>query len=211
MKIVSKITLSAIIASGIFFAGCQSTVSEESLGLRKTDLYSEGTETTGDQTGYSKATAGTSTKIERAFQDAPPMIPHDVEGMVPITINNNQCTGCHMPGVAESLVPPATPWPSSHMKDFRPSTGIAKDGRITKSGKAVDNTSSSKRAYMSIKDNNGQLTGARFNCTQCHATQSNVTDAPENTFEAVFSNEDGATKSSWTGSRLTDDLDTLSK
>ena len=63
-----------------------SSVSEKELGLRKTDLYSEGAETVGDKTKYGKAAAGTSSKIERAFTNAPPMIPHDVEGMLPITI-----------------------------------------------------------------------------------------------------------------------------
>ena len=217
---INKITLSLVVATSVLFTGCNDTgtakpqvakpsITEASLGLRKTDLYSEGTETTGDMTRYGSKSAGTSKMITRAFQDAPPMIPHDVDGMLPITINNNACTGCHMPGVAESMG--ATPYPSSHMKDFRPKTGLASDGRITKEGTAVDNTSSSKRAYMSIKDNHGQLTGARFNCTQCHAPQSDATDAPENTFEAVFSDKDGATKSSWSGSRLTDDLDTLVK
>ena len=31
------------------------------------------------------------------------MIPHDTEGMLPITIDNNQCTSCHDPMVAESM------------------------------------------------------------------------------------------------------------
>ncbi|MEA3498641.1 MAG: nitrate reductase cytochrome c-type subunit [Campylobacterota bacterium] len=210
MKTISKITLSLTIASSIFMAGCTTTVSEESLGLRKTNLYTEEAETTGDETRYGSKAAGTSVKIERAFQDAPPMIPHDVEGMLPITMNNNQCVGCHMPGVAESLVPPATPYPISHMTDFRPTTKIANDGRIELNGKAVDNTSEANRGDMSIKEL-ATLSGSRFNCSQCHAPQSDATDAPANTFEAVFSDEDGATKSSWTGSRLTDDLDTLIK
>jgi len=182
------------------------TVTEESLGLRKTDLYAEN-DTVGDKTRYGTKTAGSSKTIQRAFQDAPPMIPHDVEGMLPITISNNQCTSCHMPGVAESMG--ALPYPKSHMTDFRPATGIAADGTVTKNGKKVENTSSAKLENVSIKDNHGQLTGARFNCTLCHAPQSNATDAPANTFQADFTNKDGASKSSWDGGKLMDGIDTL--
>ncbi len=181
-------------------------VTEESLGLRKTNLYTEESETTGDMTKYGTAAAGTSKTISRAFQDAPPMIPHDVEGMLPITISNNSCTGCHAPEVASSMG--ALAYPKSHMTDFRPKTTMAKDGRIAKDGRAVDNTSSDKLAYVSIKSTGGKLSGARFSCTQCHAPQSNATDAPENTFEAVFSDKNGATKSSWSGTRLMDGIDT---
>ena len=95
MKTISKITLGITVASAIFISGCNSTdaskpivakasISEESLGLRKTDLYTEST-TTGDKTMYGTGYAGSGYKIKRAFQDAPPMIPHDTEGMLPIT------------------------------------------------------------------------------------------------------------------------------
>jgi len=206
MKMISKITLSLAVASSIFLAGCSNTISEESLGLRKTNLYTEGGETTGDMTKYGKAQAGSSKTIARAFQDAPPMIPHDVDGMLPITIKNNACTGCHAPEVASSMG--ALAYPKSHMTDFRPKTGIASDGRITKDGTAVDNTSSDSLKYVSIKSTAGRLSGARFNCSQCHAPQSNATDAPENTFEAVFTSKDGASKSAWTGTKLMEGIDT---
>ncbi len=207
MKIVSKITLSIAVASSIFFAGCAGdTVSEESLGLRKTNLYTEGAETTGEEAKYGKASAGSSKTITRAFQDAPPMIPHDVDGMLPITIKNNSCTGCHTPEVAPSMG--ALPYPVSHMTDFRPTTTMAKDGRIAKDGRGVDNTSSDKLAYVSIKSTGGKLSGSRFNCTQCHAPQSQVEALVENTFEADFTSKDGASKSSWSGTMLMEGIDT---
>ncbi len=171
-------------------------VTEESLGLRKTDLYSEKSDTVGDKVMYGTSAAGASKKIARAFQDAPPMIPHSVEGLLPITISNNACTGCHMPEVAPSMG--ATPIPSSHFMNFRPKSQAVH-------GK---NTSSEKMANISIKKEN-KLVGARFNCSQCHAPQSTGDLVVESTFEPVFSDEDGATKSSWSGSRLTDALDTL--
>ena len=178
---LTKLALGMSVAAAIFMAGCSTTVSEESLGLRKTDLYTEST-TTGDQTMYSKTAAGASTKIERAFENAPPMIPHDVEGMLPITINNNSCTGCHEPAVAPSMG--ATPIPKSHFTDYRPTTSLASNGKITKEGKAVENTSDHLTASKSLS----QLSGARFNCSQCHAPQSQGKLVVENTFEGNFRN-----------------------
>ena len=188
---ITKMTLGLFAAATVFMVGCTAanqTMSEESIGLRKTDLYSEDT-TTGDRTEYIKKAAGESQVITRAFENAPPMIPHDVEGMLPITINNNSCTGCHTPGVAESMN--ATPIPQSHFTNFRPDTSIAADGRIAKEGKAVDNTSELKTVGKKL----GELSGARFNCSQCHAPQSMATEAPANEFKADFRVDAHAKKS----------------
>lgn len=208
MKTITKITLSIAAVSVLFFNGCNDTeatkpivakpiISEESLGLRKTDIYSEAN-TTSDKTQYSTEYAGSGYKIQRAFQDAPPMIPHDTEGMLPITIDNNQCVGCHMPAVAQSMG--ATALPASHFKNFRPTHNY--DGKIFT--KSIDNMNNE----VSIKSNGEQLVGARFNCTQCHAPQSTGELAVENTFEAVYSDKDGASKSNWVGTRLTEALNT---
>ena len=64
---------------------------------------------------------------------------------------------------------------------------------------------------VSIKSTGDKLPGARFNCTQCHAPQSTGKLAVENTFKAVYSDKDGASKSRWIGTRLTDALDTNGK
>ena len=195
----SKLTISLAAIAAVFTVGCATaakTVSEESLGLRKTDLYSE-SNTTGDKTQYSKTAAGASKKIARAFQDAPPMIPHDTEGMLPITIDNNQCTMCHEPTVASSMG--ATPIPKSHFIDFRPKHNY--DGKTFT--KAVDNM----KNEVSVKPIS-QLAGARFNCSQCHAPQSTGKLVVESDFEAVYTRENGAFKSTW-DEVILDDLDTL--
>jgi len=206
MKTISKITL-GLTTAALLLVGCgdtnkaapakevkaPKTVTEESLGLRKTDLYSEST-TTGDKTQYSKSYAGSGHTIKRAFQDAPPMIPHDTEGMLPITINDNQCTSCHDPMVAKDMG--AIPYPSSHMTNFRPKS-MAQSG---------SNTSNANLSDISIKEEH-KLVGARFNCTQCHAPQSDG-EAPANNFEAVFTSKNGASASSWTGTKLMEGIDT---
>jgi len=216
MKTMSKITI-GLVATTLLFVGCNEsatpatndgvgkTVTEESLGLRKTDLYSETTETFGDKARYNTAAAGTSKKIKRAFQDAPPMVPHDVEGMLPITIKDNQCIACHDPMVAADMG--ATPYPSSHMTNFRAATAIASDGRISKNGVATDNTSADGLKNVSIKKQS-TLVGARFNCSQCHAPQSGDALLVENNFEADFTSADGATASSWNGTKLMEGIDT---
>jgi len=218
MRLISKVTVGLFTAT-LLFVGCgndakpttqetvKPTISEESLGLRKTNLYAEGKETKGHQANYSTAPASTSTKIKRAFQDAPPMIPHDTEGMLPITINDNQCTGCHMPEVAGSMG--ATPLPSSHFTNFRPATAIADNGVMTKNGKVLKNTTSETREDISIKSTGDKLAGARFNCSQCHAPQSGDDLAVKNTFEPDYTKKDGASASSWSGTKLMEGLDTV--
>jgi len=125
------------------------------------------------------------------------MIPHDTEGMLPITTNNNQCVGCHMPAVAASIN--ATPMPMSHYTNFRPHHKY--DGK--KFEKSIDNM----KNEISMKESE-MLVNARFNCTQCHAPQSEG-QLVGNTFSPDFTSEDGASKSSWNGSKLTEGLDTI--
>ncbi len=189
---ITTIAFSLATAAAIFITGCtvaQKTYSEESLGLRKVDLYAENT-VTPDKTSYKEAAAGTSTKIERAFENAPPMVPHSVEGMLPITINNNQCTACHDPAIAESMG--ATPIPKSHFTDLRPQTSLAENGKILKEGMEIDNTSDVK---VPEQKKLAHLAGARFNCSQCHAPQSETKPLVENEFQADF-RKDGANNSS---------------
>ncbi len=178
--------------------GNKKEVTEAVLGLRKTDLYSEEAETTGMKTNYGTDAPGTSKRIERAFQDAPPMIPHSVEGLLPITAKNNTCTGCHMPEVAPAMK--ATPIPKSHFVNFRPNHKF--DGKMFK--KAIDNYKNEITISKPSKD----LSMARFNCSQCHAPQSRGALAVSNTFEGGFSDKDGKSASNWYD-RMADDLATV--
>ena len=206
MKAISKITI-GLVAASLLIVGCgeatpakdakiEPTVTEASLGLRNTNLYAED-DTISDKTEYRSADAGTSTKIKRAFQDAPPMIPHNVTDYLPITIGNNACTGCHMPEVASSMG--ATPIPKSHFLDMRPKHFY--DG--VKFEKSIDNMKN-ETSVKQIAD----LSSARYNCSQCHAPQSQGDLAVENTFEAAYTRKDGAFKSSW-DEVVYDSLDTV--
>ena len=217
MKVISKITFGLVTAT-LLFVGCNENkdvkpmkqevvkpnITANSLSLRKTTLFNEDVKP--HETKYSESYAGSGHKIARAFQDAPPMIPHDVTGLIPIKIGDNQCLGCHMPEVASSMG--ATPIPVSHFTDFRPVTTIAADGEVLKNGHKIKNTSSEKLKNVSIKATHGKLYGGRYNCTQCHAPQDTGVLAVPNTFKANFANKDGASKSRWNGTRMMEGIDT---
>ncbi|CAA6805712.1 MAG: Nitrate reductase cytochrome c550-type subunit [uncultured Sulfurovum sp.] len=161
-------------------------ITEESLGLRKTDLYHEDN-TTGDKADYDRPAPGSSTKFERAFKDAPPMIPHSVEGLLPITKMNNQCLGCHLPEVAPSVG--STPIPATHFTNYRPDTTLKKD-MVLKEGQVLGMTMSNTSDIVVAEAKKGDtLYQGRFNCTQCHAPQSKTETAVANTFRPDFANE----------------------
>ncbi|WP_415406548.1 nitrate reductase cytochrome c-type subunit [Sulfurovum sp. CS9] len=179
--------------------GNKKEVTEAALGLRKTNLYEEAAETTGMKVEYNTAAPGTSQRIARAFQDAPPMIPHSVEGLLPIKTGNNQCLGCHMPEVAPSVK--AVAIPKSHFVDFRPKHKLV--------GQDFTRTTDGDKNEVSIKKLD-KLSMSRFNCSQCHAPQSTGALAVSNTFQADFSDKDGASTSTWYDN-MNNDLDTVGK
>ena len=161
--------------------GNKKVVDETVLGLRKTSLFKEDVKPTDSK--FNRPAPGAAPKFERAYVNAPPMIPHSVEGLLPITQKNNQCLGCHMPDVAKSVG--ATPIPPSHFTDYRPKT-VLKDGELVKEGKTVgmkgDLGNSSDIKLAKAKKLNHLYQG-RFNCSQCHAPQANVETAVGNTFK----------------------------
>lgn len=171
--------------------GNRNSISEKAMGLRKTDLYSEET-THGDKADYDRPAPGSSTKFERAFKDAPPMIPHSVEGLLPITKMNNQCLGCHLPEVAPSVG--STPIPATHFTNYRPETHM-EDGKVLKEGTALSesNTADVKIAKTRKTDT---LYQGRFNCTQCHAPQSKMKTSVANTFRPDYGDDKNKAHSS---------------
>jgi len=217
MKLLNKISVGLFTAT-LLFVGCSNdatpakdevvkpTISEESLGLRKVSLFEEDNKVKPRRTAYSTSYAGSGHKFKRAYQDAPPMIPHDTTGMLPITIKDNQCLGCHMPEVASSVG--ATPIPESHFMNFRPETKVAKDGSLIKNGHKIKNTSDENLKNVSIKKTHGKLYGGRFNCSQCHAPQSDTPLAVKNNFQPEYTSPDGASRSSWKGTKLLEGINT---
>ena len=111
-------------------AGCvplaKKSYTEEELGLRNVTLFNE--DTVEPSLGVFSAEApGTGKTVDRAFDNSPPLIPHDTADMLPITSEDNACAGCHMPANAEETG--ATPVPPTHLTDAR--TGKDLKGKLS--------------------------------------------------------------------------------
>jgi cytochrome c-type protein NapB len=115
---VTVITGAAVLlltaSAGSAFAQPKSSrmVTDDDLGLRKGSLLSE-KQVTPEKGKYTNAAAGSAKKIPRSFANSPALIPHDIDGMLPITLKNNQCADCHMPEAAKQTG--AVPVPRSHL------------------------------------------------------------------------------------------------
>ena len=187
MKKMSKIALS-IMTVGVFVVGCATTngsVSDESLSLRKSNVQTENSVVL-NKVAYTKPVAGEAKTIERSYDNAPPLIPHSVEGLVPITMANNSCLGCHMPEVASSVH--ATAIPKSHFMNFRPTEIIAKNGKLIKKGDIVARPNGGANDVFATSTH-GKLYAGRYNCTQCHVAQSNAKPLVGNTFKPDYMNK----------------------
>ncbi len=191
MKKTTKILLS-VATIGLFAVGCattSATVSDESLSLRKAPVHTESVIKLQKVT-YTKAAPGQAKTYERSYVNAPPLIPHSVEGLVPITKNNNACLGCHMPSVAPSVH--ATPIPKSHFIDFRP-TEVIKNGKLVKEGKVVAKVNGGANDVYAEHMN--KLYPGRYNCTQCHVVQANVKPLVANKFKPDYTSSEATKRS----------------
>ena len=160
----------------------ESFVTSEEIGYRHNDLLDEDDLVLEDIT-FPVAAPGTTTNIDRSFENAPPMIPHTVVGFVPIKAASNTCLICHMPAVAVAMN--ATSIPKSHFTNYRPN--VVEDDGLFK----VD----AKEGAVTNKDLGSDLNKARFNCTQCHVTQADISVFIPNNFNPSFRNEGDAKKS----------------
>ncbi len=178
----------AILFSVFLFASCEDTKEKEKteftdseLGFIDADLMQE-EGLLGEKPEFVGGTPGSGdAKIDRAFENAPPMIPHTVEGFFPITIDNNVCTSCHLPEVADAVN--ATPIAASHFQNWRPEV-IEKDGLY----EVKDN----EKAHT---EDLGRLNNAYYNCSQCHVPLTNVKVNIENLFTPEFREELGKNSS----------------
>lgn len=179
--ILMIMSLGIISVNNVSISQNKNSISDTQIGLRKTDLFSE-QKTTGSKTAYIKNLPGTSNKIERAFENAPPMIPHSIAEFPAITKDLNICLTCHAPEIAPSVK--STPIPQSHFASFRPIKKINEKGELMVENKVdVNNTE-----LLTVMHKKTELNKERFVCTSCHAPQSTNAPLVKNNFSAEFRN-----------------------
>jgi len=114
---MKKLIISSLAVAAIFI-GCNQAqtnnnqVSQKKVevtGIRKASL-NKGSQNLPELKYNSQAPVPGQVKpYEKSFVTAPPMIPHNIDGMTPITIKNNQCLMCHMPQNAKAMGVTAIP------------------------------------------------------------------------------------------------------
>ena len=150
MKIASLLTAGALVALvGVVqyeVAHAADGIAAADMGLSKTSVFD-------DPTPAAPVIGGDRPQVDSP--GAPPQIPHDITGMLPVKVGTNACLGCHdqpamrgkkMPGVPTAI-------PVSHYEN-------------TRDGNAMGD----------------KVRGQRYICTQCHAPQADVKPLVKNEF-----------------------------
>ena len=128
-------------------------VEDSQLGLSKTSVFD--TPTPG-AFSYTSLDPEDVDNLPRAFPGAPPQIPHEIETMLPIAGDENQCLECHdKPRQIGKNIKDKAPMPESHY------------------------------AAQGEKWRDWKMAGSRYNCTQCHTLQADVKPLVDNTFVNV--------------------------
>lgn len=93
------------------------SISDESLGLSKVSVNADSGLKNEAFAYQGKNPGENNKKIPRAYDNAPPMIPHDISAFGEITKDSNACIGCHMPEAAKAVGAIAVP--KTHMTNLR--------------------------------------------------------------------------------------------
>ena len=114
--------LTLTLALSLSFIACDKktkgdSLSDSEIGLRKTSVENENSVALLGDINFSSTQPGESVVFDRSFENAPPLIPHDIEAMIPITKDNNMCLSCHIKEMAADLG--TKPAPASHYFGFQ--------------------------------------------------------------------------------------------
>ena len=151
-----KTTMTAILAAAavtMTYGALQAkeiTLVDDQMGLSKTSVFDDPSP---EVFQYPQTEPSAAHAMPRAYDGAPPQIPHKIEAFMPIKSGKNLCITCHdrpaMIGAAKAQGI-ASPMPASHYNK-------AADGSLKRSD-------------------------ARHICVQCHTPQAEVKDLVGNTF-----------------------------
>jgi cytochrome c-type protein NapB len=150
------------LASFLMGAKADATVGEDTLGLSKVSVNADSGLKTEPFKYGGNGPGDHNKRIPRAYDNAPPMIPHDISSFGEITQENNACIGCHMPEAAKAVGAIAVP--KTHLTNLRKGNG---------------------------EDLKGELWNGRYNCTQCHAPQAVLDPVVMNRFKGAFKAKTG--------------------
>ena len=109
------------IAAQIAQAADTKSISDDQIGLSQTSVYDAPAP---QAFQYRDNQPFSGEVLPRAYQGAPPQIPHDIQSFVPITRDNNMCVGCHQQPdkVGQKTKGQPTPLPASHYVDVKANT-----------------------------------------------------------------------------------------
>jgi cytochrome c-type protein NapB len=128
---MKKILLSSAVIGLLILTGCNqanTTTSKnvtttpkkvakpvEVTGIRKSNLNKESENLPVVKYTQTAPIPGQVKPFKKSYVTAPPMIPHSIKGMVPITVKRNMCLSCHLPQNAKALG--VVPMPPDHFVD----------------------------------------------------------------------------------------------
>ena len=152
-------------------AACsQSGVEDDKLGFIDADVKNENTNFV-SKARFGDYLPGNSAMLNRSFENAPPLIPHTTKGFLPITKKRNVCLSCHLPEKAKKVG--AVPLSKTHFFNIRPKLVL------------VNGVYQNPKDVVTIQKLK-KLNNAYFNCSQCHAAQTNVSIDIKNLFSPEF-------------------------
>ncbi|MFO7541884.1 MAG: nitrate reductase cytochrome c-type subunit [Thiobacillus sp.] len=146
---IMLVAAAVTITGGALQAG-EVSLLDDQMGLSKTSVFDDPSP---EVFSYPQTEPSAATGLPRAWDSAPPQVPHKIEAFLPIKVGKNLCITCHdrpmMQGrpKAKGI---ASPMPESHYYK-------AENGRLTRSD-------------------------SRYICVQCHTPQADVKELVGNTF-----------------------------
>ena len=121
---MKKLILISAASALILFTGCnqQTTSTQQKIskpvevtGIRKASLNKDSQNLPVIQYHNAAPIPGQAKPFKKSYFTAPPMIPHNIQGFIPITAKSNACLGCHLPQNAKAMG--ITPMPEDHFVD----------------------------------------------------------------------------------------------
>jgi cytochrome c-type protein NapB len=152
MKTISLLAIASLAA--IITTACATTSNNAAL-----DELNKGPSVFETQTPtlytYSDTKPGYNDRLEKSWDELPPSVPHRTEEFLPVVIEDNQCLDCH--DVPKYI------------------------GKPLNTDRTVKNKSPMSEEHYASNDLE-EISGARFNCTQCHVPLSNAPALVESTY-----------------------------